>query len=513
MLMTDRISSAKLNIMNSSALIFAHLLLLGSLEQILSGKVGANGDKKDASMLGLRLLEEKLCPKKMQLDLHDAMRPQFVLVTAQGETRFGVDEPAEAIKRRGFEPGRYTTIFLHGYRETYNNNEWLKRSKILFQRLVPKGNDNAIIMDWGLAAAGYYPAVVARAHILSTYLAELISKLTDELGADYKRIHLIGHSMGAHISGLAGKKLNGRIGRITALDPAGPCFGKYSFKDSSERLAPTDAIEVDAYHYDDSKFGLSDQVGQFDVYVNGGSEQPGSLECPRARFKYYLGASEKQALDIAHARSRYVASADLSLSQCQQVAYECLDNESFINGECGTCDDQNRQCFFMAFAHQYANATRAGLRVSNRGKRLFISTSEEDPFCAHHYQILVKFSEHPELAELAKSQRWRIKVELANEEGEQYETIHVTNRMEYNVFSYLLLSDGHQRPKRITSAQLELQQANGAPARKPDAIEVTEVRVNFMSNVEAGVRRALSSRLCPLKDESKGTKKVKFSTC
>ena len=41
-------------------------------------------------------------------------------------------------------------------------------------------------------------------------------------------IHLVGHSLGGHIAGFAGKKLwalrQEKVGRITALDPAEPLF-------------------------------------------------------------------------------------------------------------------------------------------------------------------------------------------------------------------------------------------------------------------------------------------------
>lgn len=46
--------------------------------------------------------------------------------------------------------------------------------------------------------------------------AKLLNFLIEDLNTDPKSMHLIGHSLGAHVSGFAGRNVkNGRIGRIT----------------------------------------------------------------------------------------------------------------------------------------------------------------------------------------------------------------------------------------------------------------------------------------------------------
>lgn len=56
---------------------------------------------------------------------------------------------------------------------------------------------------------------------------------------------MIGHSLGAQVAGYAGQKLDGKVGRITGLDPAGPMFEHLP---PSVRLDPTDAQFVDVIH-------------------------------------------------------------------------------------------------------------------------------------------------------------------------------------------------------------------------------------------------------------------------
>lgn len=46
-------------------------------------------------------------------------------------------------------------------------------------------------------------------------VAKLIDLLVEEKDADPKRIHLIGHSLGAHIMGYAGSYTKYRVSRIT----------------------------------------------------------------------------------------------------------------------------------------------------------------------------------------------------------------------------------------------------------------------------------------------------------
>lgn len=117
-----------------------------------------------------------------------------------------------------------------------------------------------------ISPPGYVPE-------LGEQVARFISRII-EMGADPQHIHLIGHSLGAHVAGAAGAMFKNRVSRITGLDPALPSFDH--FKEADQRLDVTDAIFVDIIHTCAGTLGLFAPIGHIDFYPNGGTpSQPG----------------------------------------------------------------------------------------------------------------------------------------------------------------------------------------------------------------------------------------------
>jgi pimeloyl-ACP methyl ester carboxylesterase len=99
------------------------------------------------------------------------------------------------------------------------STQTLQQCAIFFPAYLATGNFNIIGVDWGvLAASPNYAAAAANTRVTGAHVGELIQFLVAQTGARLEDFHLIGHSLGAHTSGFAGKSITrGRVGRITGL--------------------------------------------------------------------------------------------------------------------------------------------------------------------------------------------------------------------------------------------------------------------------------------------------------
>lgn len=104
------------------------------------------------------------------------------------------------------------------------------------------------------------------------FIESLANATINENGPDTSNwgpLHLVGHSLGAHICGFAAKELKKGhnkwlVQRISGLDPAQPCFRNV---DPSIHLHRTDAPFVDVIHTNGRFFtslglGLPEPIGK-----------------------------------------------------------------------------------------------------------------------------------------------------------------------------------------------------------------------------------------------------------
>lgn len=76
---------------------------------------------------------------------------------------------------------------------------------------------NVIVFDWGKGASGLYPAATLNVADAGHFLASVVDWLVDE-GLSISNVHLMGHSLGAHVAGTAARSIQrGRVPYLTGL--------------------------------------------------------------------------------------------------------------------------------------------------------------------------------------------------------------------------------------------------------------------------------------------------------
>ncbi|XP_075225763.1 lipoprotein lipase-like [Lycorma delicatula] len=162
---------------------------------------------------------------------------------------------------------------------------------------------NIVTVNWEIIAGRTDYRVSASDTLnVGKELAKRIIFLKENNLLKIENVHLIGHSLGAHVSGSTGYyvKENGEaVSRITGLDPAGPgfeLFNSYLLDPKTMALNKEHAKFVDIIHTSCGTLGYSSAIGHTDFYPNGGTHpMPGcgiyGFACSHARAHVYFGES------------------------------------------------------------------------------------------------------------------------------------------------------------------------------------------------------------------------------
>ncbi|XP_073474915.1 hepatic triacylglycerol lipase [Aquarana catesbeiana] len=291
----------------------------------------------------------------------------------------------ETLEKCGFNASLPLVIIVHGWSIDGSLEPWLSKMAATFKS--SNKQVNVIIANWLTSAHVHYAVAVQNTRFIGLEIAEFLEWLESSVQFPRSDVHLIGYSLGAHVSGFAGSYLNGsnKIGRITGLDPAGPLFEGMSVTD---RLSPDDATLVDAIHTNTQQHiglsvGINQPVGHYDFYPNGGNIQPGCQF--RDIYNHLvehgvLGFSE--SVKCAHERSVNLFIDSIKNEDKNSMAYECKDYDTFEKGMCLNC--QRHGCVALGYN-----------LISKKmypGRRLFLKTRSQMPYKVYHYQFRIQIN-------------------------------------------------------------------------------------------------------------------------
>ncbi|KAL1117789.1 hypothetical protein AAG570_004104, partial [Ranatra chinensis] len=192
------------------------------------------------------------------------------------------------VRESGHDPSKETVVLVHGYAGISD----VLPMGVLRDAYLATGSYNVYVVDWGrLCQLPCYAAAVHNIRPVGKCLAQFIHFLRQS-GVQVPRTTCVGHSLGAHVCGIAANYLLFRMHRIIGLDPARPLIRNQA----KGRLDAGDAEVVQVIHTS-STFGDPRRSGHIDFCVNGGRIQPfcanttNEALCSHIRSVCYLAES------------------------------------------------------------------------------------------------------------------------------------------------------------------------------------------------------------------------------
>lgn len=290
--------------------------------------------------------------------------PEVIGTTFLLYSRLNKDEPVvldyadnATLNGTHFKETKELVFVIHGFGASASK-KWVLNMKEAFLNLK---DVNLVLVDWskGCKAPDYISAA-ANSALVGRQVSLLIQKLIRAYPhtVTASKTYLVGFSLGAQVAGFCGRHFfnatRTKIGRITALDAAGPLFETYDFQ-----VCKDDAEYVDAIHTTAGSnvlaglLGIESPFGHVNFYPNGGKSQPGcwffDLFCHHRRSVQYF-------IESMHEKRH-----------CLFKSRPCESIDSFLDSKCNSTGPHGEMGYFSHDAE-------------GRGAQ-FLWTNENDPFC------------------------------------------------------------------------------------------------------------------------------------
>jgi len=178
----------------------------------------------------------------------------------------------DALKKSNYNPNADVKFYCPGWGNNGSIAYSAKDEYLLLEDV------NVFSIDWrgvqGPDTKNGLNITIETGHHTAAFIDFLI-----DYGTPRSAFHLIGHSAGCHLAGIAGSAVSsGKIPRITGLDPARLDYAP-TINPADILLSKDDADFVDIVHTnggtDPDDRAIFDPSGHVDFYANGGHHQPG----------------------------------------------------------------------------------------------------------------------------------------------------------------------------------------------------------------------------------------------
>ncbi|OAD62834.1 Pancreatic lipase-related protein 1, partial [Eufriesea mexicana] len=162
-------------------------------------------------------------------------RMHFYLYTKENPTdgqQLYIDD-VKTLNNSNFDPQKETKIITHGWM-----NNYLSDSCVTIRDAFLQNSDcNVIVIDWGKIAKKEYYWASNRVLMVGKFAAKMISFLESQ-GMDENKLTIVGHSLGAHVAGLASNYAARKANYVVARNTFNPLI-----KGIEKDLEAVDALQ------------------------------------------------------------------------------------------------------------------------------------------------------------------------------------------------------------------------------------------------------------------------------
>ncbi|XP_059616597.1 vitellogenin-1-like [Phlebotomus argentipes] len=222
-------------------------------------------------------------------DKPDFRNLSIILYEESENASFPLDDMDSLVQHPSFKKNAPVVILVTGWMSNTKDST-NSVAKAMYNAYQCRGDTNLLYVD----TAEYITTLYLWSAVNTEEVGEIIAPAVRDLAkyVNVSQIHVMGHSLGAHISGAIGRYFelltNKTLPRITGLDPARPCF---NHGESLHGLRRGDADFVDVIHSNSDGLGKKEPIGDVDFYPNGVKVlMPGCLDisCSHSMaWRYY----------------------------------------------------------------------------------------------------------------------------------------------------------------------------------------------------------------------------------